>query len=461
MSTTKRPGSDTSWVRRAPLAPIGFFVTWQMIVCLARSICSILQVLVRALALAAALDLVGVEVDVAPVEHRVLGGADVDERRLHARQHVLDLAEVDVAVDLRDVVGRPRHVVLDQGPALEHGDLGGLRARRGRPSGSARPDGRCAPGPARASSTSSSRSTPPVGRTASIGESLRPPPWRAACWPPWRPPPCWPPPCWPPFGRPSPPPPCGLGRRAGACAWRRPRRRRPRRAAASRRAGSGHGVADPAACGPRAPRSSGRPSGASIRGGRGRGGRRTSERRPPRRRRARPPRGGRAARGRAGRWSRALGPRRRRSGRRRAPSGRGRVRLRPPREPRRRALLGTAAGRRRRCRLRAVAGRQSGAEPSRRCGHRPGGPVGRSVIGEIPSHDARSSACGVDVAPRGPPSGRGIGSRRAPSTSVHWWVRSTRPSTQVGVEGPDQLGRSEAAGLGGQLGEEHRAAGGG
>ena len=30
--TTKRPGSDTSWVRRAPLAPIGFFVTWQKMV---------------------------------------------------------------------------------------------------------------------------------------------------------------------------------------------------------------------------------------------------------------------------------------------------------------------------------------------------------------------------------------------------------------------------------------------
>ena len=30
--TTKRPGSDTSWVRRAPLAPIGFFVTWHRII---------------------------------------------------------------------------------------------------------------------------------------------------------------------------------------------------------------------------------------------------------------------------------------------------------------------------------------------------------------------------------------------------------------------------------------------
>ena len=62
-------------------------------------------------------------------------------------QHVLHPAEVDVAVDLGDVVGRPGHVVLDQRAALEHGDLGGLRAARGRPSGSARPAGPCAPGP--------------------------------------------------------------------------------------------------------------------------------------------------------------------------------------------------------------------------------------------------------------------------------------------------------------------------
>ena len=39
----------------------------------------------------------GVVVDLAGVEHRVAALADVDERRLHARQHVLHLAEVDVA----------------------------------------------------------------------------------------------------------------------------------------------------------------------------------------------------------------------------------------------------------------------------------------------------------------------------------------------------------------------------
>ena len=75
-------------------------------------------------------DVLGVVLHVAAVEHRVLRRADVDERRLHAGQHVLHLAEVDVAVDLADVVGRTAHVVLDQVAALEHGHLG---ERRGAP----------------------------------------------------------------------------------------------------------------------------------------------------------------------------------------------------------------------------------------------------------------------------------------------------------------------------------------
>ena len=40
MSTTKRPGIETSCVRRAPLWAIGFLVTWQMIICFGLSICS-------------------------------------------------------------------------------------------------------------------------------------------------------------------------------------------------------------------------------------------------------------------------------------------------------------------------------------------------------------------------------------------------------------------------------------
>jgi hypothetical protein len=60
---------------------------------------------------------------VAAVEHGVLGRADVDESRLHAGQHVLDSRLVDVPVDLADVVLRTGHVVLDQRPAFEDGDL--------------------------------------------------------------------------------------------------------------------------------------------------------------------------------------------------------------------------------------------------------------------------------------------------------------------------------------------------
>src|SRR5690606_35723906 len=69
------------------------------------------------------LDVLGVVLHVAAVQHGVLRRGDVDERGLHAGQHVLDSADVDVAVDLGDVVGRARDVVLDQVAAFEHGDL--------------------------------------------------------------------------------------------------------------------------------------------------------------------------------------------------------------------------------------------------------------------------------------------------------------------------------------------------
>ena len=45
MSTTNRPGIDTSWVRRAPLWAIGFLVTWQTMICLGLSICSMRRLL--------------------------------------------------------------------------------------------------------------------------------------------------------------------------------------------------------------------------------------------------------------------------------------------------------------------------------------------------------------------------------------------------------------------------------
>ena len=75
------------------------------------------------LGLAAAVDVAGVERDVAAVEHAVLRRADVDERGLHAGQDVLDATEVDVAVD-RFVAGWRGERVLDQVAAFEHGDVG-------------------------------------------------------------------------------------------------------------------------------------------------------------------------------------------------------------------------------------------------------------------------------------------------------------------------------------------------
>ena len=113
--TTKRPARLTSCVRRAPLAPIGFFVTctstgWPFFS--RRSIFGW-----------ASSTSDSSKRDVAPVQHAVLRRADVDERGLHARQHVLDLAQVDVAVDRGRVVLRAAHVVLDEHPSLEHRHL--------------------------------------------------------------------------------------------------------------------------------------------------------------------------------------------------------------------------------------------------------------------------------------------------------------------------------------------------
>ena len=64
------------------------------------------------------------EVDLTGVQHGVAALADVDERGLHGRQHVLDLAQVDVA----DVRGRLLlvDVVLDEHVVLEDADLGAL-----------------------------------------------------------------------------------------------------------------------------------------------------------------------------------------------------------------------------------------------------------------------------------------------------------------------------------------------
>src|SRR5215472_11583395 len=73
-----------------------------------------------------ALQAAGVEIDLAGVQDSVPALADVDECRLHRGQHVLHLAEVHVA-DVR-LMARLVHVVLDQHPVLEHGDLGSVGA---------------------------------------------------------------------------------------------------------------------------------------------------------------------------------------------------------------------------------------------------------------------------------------------------------------------------------------------
>lgn len=71
-------------------------------------------------------NIVSVEVHIAAVKHRIFRCADVDERRFHAGQHVLNLAQVDVSVDLRHVIGGSRDEVLNQIAALKYGDLRGL-----------------------------------------------------------------------------------------------------------------------------------------------------------------------------------------------------------------------------------------------------------------------------------------------------------------------------------------------
>ena len=75
----------------------------------------------------------GLPVDLAGVEHGVAAATDVDERGLHARQHVLHAAEVDVADERRVLVARD--VVLDEHAVLEHADLDPVALLGARPSG--------------------------------------------------------------------------------------------------------------------------------------------------------------------------------------------------------------------------------------------------------------------------------------------------------------------------------------
>ena len=224
-------------------------------------------------------------------------------------QHVLHPPEVDVAVDLGDVVGRARHVVLDEGAALEHRDLGGLRV-------DVDAHEVAADRPALALAAAAGFEDVVVEVDAA-GWAARPGRARP-CGPCRRPRGC--------AGRAA----CALacrrrrrrrdrGRPGGGGAWpgrrRCPRRRRPG-ATGRRRRRSRHRVADLGLAG--APR---RPAAAPAR------------RRRPRRTSAGPPAG----------VSGSSGLRSSPAVRRRPPSAasasaRGRLRLRPPREPRRRRL---------------------------------------------------------------------------------------------------------------------------
>ena len=100
-------------VSRAPLCPIGSLVTCTSTLSPGG------QRLLDAPGLAA--EPGGVPVDLARVEHGVAAPADVDERRLHRRQHVLHPAEVDVA-DQRAAVAAGDEV-LDEDVVLQHADL--------------------------------------------------------------------------------------------------------------------------------------------------------------------------------------------------------------------------------------------------------------------------------------------------------------------------------------------------
>ena len=46
----------------------------------------------------------GVILHVTAIEHGIFGRADIDKSRFHSGQNILHLADVDVAVNLRDII---------------------------------------------------------------------------------------------------------------------------------------------------------------------------------------------------------------------------------------------------------------------------------------------------------------------------------------------------------------------
>src|SRR5690606_23935748 len=119
-----------------------------------------------------------VVVDLARVEDAVAALADVDEGRLHAGQHVLHAAQVDVADG--GGVGGAGDVVLDEVALLEHGDLGALRAdadehlpRRALVDGAARLLADASQGPPAAPPRSRGDGAPAGGPPAAAGAGLQ------------------------------------------------------------------------------------------------------------------------------------------------------------------------------------------------------------------------------------------------------------------------------------------------
>ena len=69
-----------------------------------------------------------IELHIAAIEHRVLCSTNVNKRSFHARKNVLYTTEINVAVYLRFVISRTRHIMLNETLALEHRDLSKFRS---------------------------------------------------------------------------------------------------------------------------------------------------------------------------------------------------------------------------------------------------------------------------------------------------------------------------------------------
>ena len=65
----------------------------------------------------------GVILHVAAIEHGIFRRANIDESRFHSGQNILHLADINVAVNLRDIISQTAHVMLNQTSAFHHCNL--------------------------------------------------------------------------------------------------------------------------------------------------------------------------------------------------------------------------------------------------------------------------------------------------------------------------------------------------